>query len=375
MPTLAVAAVSARMLAEAAARDGYAVRALDCFGDLDTRRASGSWHDIGSRDGGLRIDAVRALAALRELAAQADLIGWIAGSGFEGEPQLVEQGAALLPLLGTAPAALRRLRTPRVFFERLDALGIAHPETRFEPPRHAEGWLCKDAGGHGGWHVRRLPEGADGDVPPASGRHFQREAPGTPMSATFIADRREARLLGFNRLLVHRFGARPFVHGGVIGPLPLPPGPARAVLDATQALTREFAVAGLASLDFLLDGDAVSVLELNARPSASMALYGEGWMRAHVQVCTAGELPAVAQTRAGVAGHEIIYARRPLQLSAVAAAGLEAMPCCHDLPAAGTRFATGDPLCSHDARAADVVQLQTLLAAQREALCNILEAS
>ena len=37
---LVVAAVSARMLAEAAARDGYAVVALDLFGDVDTRRVS-----------------------------------------------------------------------------------------------------------------------------------------------------------------------------------------------------------------------------------------------------------------------------------------------------------------------------------------------
>jgi uncharacterized protein len=371
MPTLAVAAVSARLLAEAAARDGYAVLALDCFGDVDTRRASLAWHDIGV--GGLRIDAGRTLAALREVATRADAIGWIAGSGFEGEPELVEQGAALLPLLGTAPAALRRLRTPRAFFERLDALGIAHPETRFDAPPKADGWLLKDSGGHGGWHVRRLAD--DSDTPPATGRYFQREAPGTPMSATFIADRREARLLGFNRLLVRPFGARPFVYGGAIGPLPLPPGPARAVLDAMQALTREFAIAGLASLDFLLDGDAVSVLELNARPSASMALYGEGWMRSHVRACTDGELPAAGAARVGVAGHEIVYARRPLHLSAAAAAGLEAASHCHDLPAAGTRFAIGDPVCSHSARAADVAALERLLGAQREALWAILETS
>ena len=372
MPTLAVAAVSARMLAQAAARDGYAVLALDCFGDVDTRRASRAWRDIGA--GGLRIDAARMLTALREIAAQEDAIGWIAGSGFEGEPQLVEQGAALLPLLGTAPAELRRLRTPRIFFGRRDALGLVHPETRFDAPPRGPGWLCKDGGGHGGWHVRRLADGGD-DVPPASGHYFQREAPGTPMSATFIADAREARLLGFNRLLVRRFGARPFVHGGVIGPLPLPPGAGRAVLDAMQSLVREFAITGLASLDFLLDGDAIAVLELNARPSASMALYGDGWMRAHVQVCTAGELPAVTQTQNGVAGHEIVYAPRPLHLSAAAAAALEAAPHCHDLPAAGTRFAMGDPVCSHDARAADVAQLEALLAAQRATLCNTLEAS
>jgi uncharacterized protein len=372
MPTLAVAAVSARMLAEAAARDGYAVAALDCFGDLDTRRASRAWHDIGGH--GVRIDAARTLAALRDIATQGDTIGWIAGSGFEGEPQLVEQGAAVLPLLGTAPAALRRLRTSRSFFERLDALGIAHPETRFDAPGRADGWLCKDGGGHGGWHVRRLADG-ERDAPHGDRRYFQREAPGTPMSATFIADRREARLLGFNRLLVRPFGARPFVYGGAIGPLPLPPEPARALRDAVQALAREFAVAGLASLDFLLDGDAVSVLELNARPSASMALYGEGWVRAHVQACIAAELPAVMQTRGGVAGHEIVYARRPLRLSTAAAAGLESAACCHDLPAAGTRFAIGDPVCSHSGRAADVAALERLLGAQREALWAILETS
>ena len=374
MPLLAVAAVSARMLAEAAACDGYDVAALDCFGDVDTRRVSRCCSDIGVGGSALRIDPGRTLAALREAATQAGAIGWIAGSGLEAEPDLIEQGAALLPLLGTAPAALRRLRTPRSFFARLDALGIAHPETCFDAPPASEGWLLKDGGGHGGWHVRRLAD--DGDpAPAATGRYFQREARGTPMSGTFIADRREARLLGFNRLLVRPFGGRPFVYGGAIGPLPLPPRPARTVLDAVQALTREFAIAGLASLDFLLDGDAVSVLELNARPSASMALYGAGWMRAHVRACTEGELPAVDDMRAGVAGHEIMYARRPLHLSTAAAAALEAAQHCHDLPAAGTRFAVGDPVCSHDARAADVAQLDTLLTTRRETLWRILEAS
>ena len=66
MPTLAVAAVSARMLADAAARDGYAVRALDCFGDLDTRRASG-----GDR------------AAVRSSLAEADVLLATAAAGVQ----------------------------------------------------------------------------------------------------------------------------------------------------------------------------------------------------------------------------------------------------------------------------------------------------
>jgi len=37
--TIAVAALSARMMAEASARDGFDVVALDLFGDADTREA------------------------------------------------------------------------------------------------------------------------------------------------------------------------------------------------------------------------------------------------------------------------------------------------------------------------------------------------
>ncbi|MGE5117528.1 MAG: hypothetical protein ACM3N6_13665, partial [Betaproteobacteria bacterium] len=64
MPRLAVAAASARMLAEAAAREGFEVVALDCFGDQDTRRASRSWHDIATPGRPLRIEGARVLATL-----------------------------------------------------------------------------------------------------------------------------------------------------------------------------------------------------------------------------------------------------------------------------------------------------------------------
>ena len=48
MPTIAVAAISARAMAEAAASDGFKVVALDLFGDTDTRRAASRWLPIGA---------------------------------------------------------------------------------------------------------------------------------------------------------------------------------------------------------------------------------------------------------------------------------------------------------------------------------------
>lgn len=48
MQTIAVAAISARAMAEAAASDGFKVVALDLFGDVDTRRAASRWMPIGA---------------------------------------------------------------------------------------------------------------------------------------------------------------------------------------------------------------------------------------------------------------------------------------------------------------------------------------
>lgn len=77
-------------MAEAAAHDGFDVVALDLFGDVDTRRAASRWLPIGA-PGSLHIDAARVLAALRELAREREgggpVVGWVAGSGFEGSPR------------------------------------------------------------------------------------------------------------------------------------------------------------------------------------------------------------------------------------------------------------------------------------------------
>ena len=92
MATLVVAGISARMMAEAAAQAGYRAVALDVFGDRDTRHASAEWAPIG-RAGGCALDADRTLQALSIAAQHVDAAGWVAGSGFEAEPALLEQGA------------------------------------------------------------------------------------------------------------------------------------------------------------------------------------------------------------------------------------------------------------------------------------------
>lgn len=363
-PTLAVAGRSARLMAEAAADDGYRVIALDTYGDLDTLRAAERWLPIGLP--GHPIDAERTLAALDSLRDEPGLVGWVAGSDFECVPELLAAAAERLPLLGTAPADVARLRDPQRFFAALGTLGLPHPEVRVAPPAPGTGWLRKLARGSGGWHIRRAGEHAAADTAP--GAYFQREQAGAPMSALFVADGRRAQRIGFNELIVRPLGALPHVYRGAVGPVALPAALTAVIDAALDALTAHFALRGLASLDFLRTGDGWSLLEINPRPSASMALYG-GLMRAHVEACTAGRLPPADPVPPGdVLGSEILFARSAFDLDAPRAAALAARTDCHDLPSAGSHFAAGDAVCTLSAAGPDAATVRATLDRERRAL-------
>jgi len=383
-PTLVVAARSARMLAEAAAREGYPVIALDAFGDADTRRAARAWHSIAAPDDGTapRVDARRLLDVLATLAQQAAPLGWIAGSDLEGEPGLLEAGARLLPLIGSAPADVERVRDPRVFFGALDALGIAHPTTRFDAAPREPGWLRKSARGCGGWHIRRAEPGLTEAAPDAHG-YLQREAPGRPMSALFVAGltdpqdaHRQHRLVGCNELIVRPYGAHPHVYRGAIGPVALPEHAQASLADAIDALVGHFALRGLCSLDFLWHDGAWSLLEVNPRASASMALYPDAPLVAwQLQACgytprADGHAPATHRVR----GIETVFARRAFTLGAADATALHARDDCHDLPHAGARFAPGDPVCSVSVLGNNPPEVHAALSARRQALRDQLAA-
>ena len=371
MTVLAVAALSARMLAEAGCDDGFDIVALDVFGDADTRLACSQWLPIGT-PAALRIDADMLLSALRALAQRGDVIGWIAGSGFDAQPELLARGAALLPLIGTPAETLSRVRDPQTFFDRLDRQGIPHPPARLTAPADAAGWLVKDASGCGGWHIRRAVQ-----AEPAPAHHyFQRELPGTPMSATFLANGSDACVLGFNQLIVRPFGARPFVFCGAVGPVPLPPAVAQRIGAAVRRIAAAFSLRGLASLDFMLDGAAFSVLEVNPRPPASMALHGRhGGVAAHLRACLHGELPLQADVRSGAAvqGSEIVFAPRSITLDAPAAERLGGLDECHDRPFAAAHFNAADPVCSVSAQGDTAAAVHESLARRVAAVHQFLE--
>lgn len=376
MKRIAVAGVSARALAEAAAREGYGVVALDAFGDLDTVRAATRWQSIGASPA-LQVDRALLLDALETIARNDEAQGWIAGSGFEGQPELLAAANRRLPLIGNDDATVRRVRDPHVFFGALDAHGVAHPQVRFDAPDDARGWLRKDFGGCGGWQVQRAEQARDDVLGPT--QYLQRWHDGAPMSATFIADGRRARMLGCNLQLSREIGHAPFAWRGVIGPLPVSDGVQVQVMAGLQALVGPFGLRGLCSLDFLLrePGPRVEVLEVNPRPPASLDLYaahGLPVIEAHLRACEGGGLDLLPTMPALLPrGLAVVFARRDLMLGPAAAHWLAAQPQVHDVPPRAGRFLAHTPVCSVSAAGDDVAAVQEQLQQRADALLGALE--
>jgi predicted ATP-grasp superfamily ATP-dependent carboligase len=153
---------------------------------------------------------------------------------------------------------------------------------------------------------------------------------------------------------VQAIGSHRHVYAGAVGP----------VTDATlegvveEALARlvpAFGLRGLASLDFIADHGHAWLLEINPRPSASMQLHADAWpgglLRAHVDGVR-GRLPQAQPVhRPGVRGHRVVFADNGADVDALWVERAAGSAHVHDRPAAGTRFARGEPVCSVSAEA------------------------
>lgn len=359
-PLVAVAALSARMLAQSARRAGLSAAALDVFGDRDTREASALWFDVAGD--GVSIDRDRLVDALRRIARLPRVAGWVAGSGTE---PFVDELAGLrgLPaLIGNSPAARRAVREPRRFFALLDELGVPHPSVSFTRPGDADhDWLFKRADGCGGTHIvpaKQAP--AELTASSAAAGYFQRRARGKPSSALFVAAGGTASVLGFAEELSMPIDGLPFVHTGAIGPIELPAARVAQLREAIGAICRRTGLVGINSCDFLLDDDGFSLLEINARPSATMSLYEAVWSQrwprglldCHLAACMHAGLPAPpAGPAEQCAGQQVVFAPHALVVSLALSDALLADSRCRDIPMPGTRIAAGQPLCTVVARA------------------------
>jgi predicted ATP-grasp superfamily ATP-dependent carboligase len=332
--------LSGRGLAKAALRAGQRALVIDAFGDRDTRALALNWAHAPMADA-CRFEARPLLDAAANLCPPANCGGLIYGSGFESQPAVLARLAAGRRLLGNTPEVLAQTGDPARFFALLRRLGIPHPEVRFSRPSQPRDWLSKQAGACGGSHI--LPASASGDHP---GRYFQRHIQGQTGSLLFLANGREVCPVGFNLPLPPPPEApNAWAWSGAARLAGSLPSQGDAPLAAARRLTQALGLRGLNGIDFILDRRGWKLLELNPRPTATLELWDVAPMPSllnlHVRACQ-GHLSDELPSLPGSLAMAVVYAGEQLSIPA----DFIWPDWCSDLPAAGSRIAAGEPICT-----------------------------
>ena len=362
-----IAGVSTRAMAESAARAGYAVTALDAFGDLDQH--AGVRALSLPRGFGVPFSAAAAATVARGL--DFDAVAYL--SPFENHPSAVRQLAGLAPLWGNKPAVLRRARDPKTLVE---ILGLS--------AGGASRWLLKPRASGGGKNIRWWKPGE----PVPRGWHVQPYVDGVPGSIVFVAAGGTCVPLGLTRQLIgsDEFGANEFRYSGsILAPagdsqfsrdVSLLSNAMRLALVASEKL----GLIGVNGIDFVARDGIAHAIEINPRYSASMELveraFGTSVFAAHADACSRGVLPAFdlehTRTQTRAFGKAIVFARRDIVCGNTRPWLND--PTVRDVPHPGERIPAGRPVCTVFADAHDSASCHGALVRRANAIYQTLDS-
>ncbi|WP_374306859.1 ATP-grasp domain-containing protein [Methylocella sp.] len=378
-PAVLIAAASGRALAAAARRAGFSPLTADLFGDDDARALSAASRRVGDwREG---FSAVPLIAALDELSDGREPIGLVYGAGFEDRIEILDELGERWPLLGTPPAVARRAKDPLALAALCRALAIPHPDTRLDPPENPEGWLAKARGGAGGAHIlpaAQIPSAAHApdDAHYYYQHYYQRRVAGEPASVLLLCAGGGARALGLSRQWAAPAPDSPFRYGGCLRPADLAKALEERLVDAAGRLAAALGARGLVSVDFLVEGDAFHLIEVNPRPGATLDIYEDRDGRlfaAHVEACRdavacAGQPPA-ALAFEGAAAAAVAYARSEISIMPT----LDWPEWAADRQSPRSFVGAGEPICTVTARAGEPLAVRALIETRLGALADAIQ--
>jgi predicted ATP-grasp superfamily ATP-dependent carboligase len=364
MADVLVIALSARALAAAARKGGYAPLAADLFDDLDTREIAAAHARVaGGLDRGL--ERAPLLDALERLAQGRAPIGAVCGAGFEDRPELLDAVEERWLLFGNAGEAVRRAKNPEHLAALCERLAIPHPQIARAPH---PGWLGKRQAGSGGTHVAAA---GDGRPRGAAEWYWQERVLGAPVSALVLATGREAVALGFSAQWPDPAPGAPYRYGGAARPASLPAEIADGLAAAARSIVQALRLIGLNSVDFLVGPERWHLIEVNPRPGATLDIFepAEGSLfELHMEACR-GRLPPTAPTFAGAAAARTLYARR----SVPGVPAIDWPDWAADRQPAGTAMPAGAPFCTILAHAGTAAEARSLVEARGEKMLRALE--
>ena len=218
------------------------------------------------------------------------VLGVVYGAGFEDRPELLRLIAERWPLLGNDADTVSALKSPAIFFAELDRLGIPHPATTCRRPARAPAGSPRRSVAPAAAISCRV---GSPRTPPAS--ISRSTSLGRAVSALFIANGTDARVLGFSEQWTAPKPRSLWRYGGAVRPA-FSVASDGAGDDFCRCQPRPcFRIKGLASADFLVRDGKALLLEINPRPGATLDIFDCGatpLLRLHVDAVKAGKLPS-----------------------------------------------------------------------------------
>lgn len=254
--------------------------------------------------------------------------------GMENDPEGLDRWIAKGLRCGVNGSQMRVLRDPVMWRRWAEASGVRTPETLLHaPPGHQLNanatcdsgsiWLCKmrESAGGIGISIFDPHEHRDADTDRGKGqqmqhgRYWQRQVRGLPVGVTMISDSSSTQCIGAARAIQSHeiWGPTPFAYRGSIGPLTLDATWFEPLARFGERVRAETGLLGLWQADFIADEQALWLLEINPRWSASMELLADTHrhtlIRWHLAALRGESIARVEPLRSGTwMGKAIVYA-------------------------------------------------------------------
>ncbi len=338
------------MLAASAAKAGFTPIVVDLFADMDTRQLSACCYQVKS----LALQDL--VPVLKQLKNQYPDICCVYGSGFEGFPQSLAMLMQNFSVAGNPLSSFNKILDKRYFFSCLAQWGMAYPSVDFSKNRSVTG-LIKSISSVGGEGVTVA------DTPLPADHYWQERIDGLPLSVMFLAHSGQTKCIGFN-LQWTEPGS--YMFSGIMNQCELPNSEIQRIKHWLTLLVQGFQLHGLNSLDFIWDGQRSYLLEINARPPASLALYDDdfdkGLLAEHLNP-SIGRMDSTL-TISGIKAYQIVYAEQDL----IIPEHFDWPDWTADQPAAGSVIHCGNPVCSMIAEAETAAQVRERLVQNKTVL-------
>lgn len=353
---LAIVGASVRAAAQSAVLAGFDVVGADLFADADL-------------DGVCPITKIENYPdGLADWLAEQDVDAWMYTGALENYPDLVDRMAQITPLWGVSGEALRRCRDPLVLQEVLNKANVPFPTTRRATgEEHREpGWLAKTyrhSNGVGFWPIRLTKDSRRAHE---VGAYVQQAVAGREYGASYAIDNGTPTLLGVTETLARAAGKASQDRGflGAVGPA-TPNSALRSLLARLgDTLANRLQLNGLVGVDLIGEGMDWSVIEINPRYTASVEVLTKSRAVPCDRLFTG--LGAPGEDSPGKAprsdtkpvAKQIAYSLREVTVSkAFEQWGREECDRGRlaDVPRGGVALASGDPVCTCFANAANAL--------------------